>query len=97
MQADPLNALRKTTETGTSTDITNTPEVETAVEYPSELCYDDALMVQGFVVLSAPIFIFIIILIHIRSNLLVCLLNMCFNVRIRKSDLWYKGVNYGHC
>lgn len=44
VEADPSNALGKTTENGTSTDITNTPEVETAVEYSSELCYDDALM-----------------------------------------------------
>ncbi|XP_026776875.2 extracellular matrix protein 2 isoform X1 [Pangasianodon hypophthalmus] len=36
VEADPPNALGKTTENGTSTDITNTPEVETAVEYSRE-------------------------------------------------------------
>ncbi|XP_027026273.1 extracellular matrix protein 2 [Tachysurus fulvidraco] len=36
VEADKPNALGKITENGTSTDITNTPEVETAVEYSRE-------------------------------------------------------------
>ncbi|KAF4078159.1 hypothetical protein AMELA_G00196100 [Ameiurus melas] len=36
VEADPPNALEKTTENGTSTDVRNTPEVETAVEYSRE-------------------------------------------------------------
>lgn len=46
VEADSPNTLGKSTENGTSTDISNTPEVTTAVEHSSKLCYDDALMVQ---------------------------------------------------
>lgn len=46
MEADAANALGKTTENGTSTDNSNTPAVDTAVEYASKSCYDDSLMVQ---------------------------------------------------
>lgn len=45
VEADAPNALEKTTENGTSNDITNTP-VEAGVEYSSKSHYDDALIVQ---------------------------------------------------
>lgn len=46
VEVDPPNTLGKTTENGTSTDVRNTPEVKTAVEYSSKSCSNDALMVQ---------------------------------------------------
>lgn len=48
VETDPPNALGKITENGTSTDITNTAEVEPAVEYSSKLFCNDALMMQVF-------------------------------------------------
>lgn len=46
VEADAPNALGKITENGTSTDNSNNPEVDTAVEYTSKSCYDDSVMKQ---------------------------------------------------
>lgn len=72
MEADPPNALGQTTENGTSTDIINAPEVETAVEYSSKLCYDDALMVQVSHILTSYIDMF--------GFLYSCTYSFCFSV-----------------